>query len=524
MLLLVEACGGARGGASASPSAVIQIFPVETLQVSGDPSHRINLVVLGDGYREADQDKLTHDAQAWLAAFKGTAPYGNYAAYFNIKLVHVVSKEDGAGNGAHGFGVMRDTALGATFQNASPAGQPPDFRLLVVDNALAQAVATAHAPECTKVLVIVNDANYGGSGGAVPVFSVNPASCLIALHEFGHSFGGLADEYSCGDTSALQESIEAYPNVTTRQTLDQIKWNSWIPDGTPLPTPDTWANAAAPGLFEGAYYHDCGVYRPRHACRMRALNDAFCEVCSEAIVRGVYGRVSLIDSATPASPVQLEEKSPLTLSITHPAPSPNTLQATWIVDGVAVAGAGDRFDLPAGGLEPGAHTISVRLADATPFVRLGRAGLVQVHTWSVIVAGSAAVAPLSVHTRGEHQLLRVVRDAAGFRVVDRQIVPLPLPLEPSQVGRTWQVEVLGQDGQVLFEQGIEDPSLLRGEFQNMADPGRMDGYRLDGNRPASFLIRMPVTEAHRLEFYGHAREGSGRHLLGRASLKESSTP
>jgi len=526
MLLLAAACGGgARGGASSNPPAAIQVFPVETLQASGDPSNRINLVVLGDGYTQQDQEKLTHDAQAWLAAFRGTAPYGNYAAYFNIKLVHVVSKEDGAGNGVHGFGVMRDTALGATFQNASPAGQPPDFRLLVVDNALAQAVASAHAPECTKVLVIVNDTNYGGSGGAVPVFSVNPASCLIALHEFGHSFGGLADEYSCGDTSALQDAIEAYPNVTTRQALDQIKWNSWIQDGTPLPTPDTSTHLANPGLFEGAYYHDRGVYRPRHTCRMRSLHDAFCEVCGEAIVRGVYGRVSPIDSALPASPVQVDAKSPLTLSITHPVPNPNTLQVTWTVDGVATAGDEDSLTPPTGALKPGAHEISVRLMDATPLVRTGRERLEQVHTWTVTVAGDATPAPVIVKKREEHLLLRVIRDAAGFRVVDRQIVPLPLPLEPSQGSAAWQLEALGQDGQVLHSQGIEDPNLLRGEFQNAADPRRMDGYRLNGNRATSFLFRMPVMEAHRLEIFEKRRSGDGRRLrLGGVSLKEDSTP
>src|SRR5664279_4205370 len=343
---------GCAGGSSQVPT-----YAVETLQKSGDPANRINLIVLGDGYTQTDQAKLTQDAQAWLTAFLGTPPYQNYAGYFNVKLVHVVSNEDGADNGMHGFGVLRDTALGAAYQNANPPGLPPDYRLLVVNNATAQAVAMSHAPECTKVIVIVNDSKYGGSGGALPVFSANPNSCLIALHELGHSFGGLADEYACGDTSALPASLEAFPNVTTRQSLELIKWNRWIQVGTPLPTPDLGTDEAYLGLFEGAFFHDRGVYRPRHACRMRSLNDAFCEVCTEAIVRGVYSQVSPIDSASPASPVQLAAGAALTCSIAHPMPNPNTLQVTWTVDGVVVAGNGDSFTLPGGGLEPGVHEI-----------------------------------------------------------------------------------------------------------------------------------------------------------------------
>lgn len=524
MLLLGLGCAGAHPGAPPVLPAASRTYSVETLQMTGDPANRINLVVLGDGYTQQDQDKLTRDAQAWLTAFKGTSPYGNYAGYFNVKLVHVVSNEDGADNGMHGFGMLRDTALGASFQNANPAGQAPDYRLLVVDNATAQALAAAHAPECTKVLVIVNDSNYGGSGGAVPVFSANPDSCLIALHEFGHSFGGLADEYACGDTSALPQAIEAYPNVTTKQALDQIKWSGWIQDGMPLPTPDTSTHAAHLGLFEGAYYHNQGVYRPRHACRMRSLHDAFCEVCGEAIVRGVYGRITPIDGALPASPVQFDGKAPLTLSITHPVPNPNTLQVTWTVDGLGVSETGDSLTLPGGALKPGVHAISVRLMDATPLVRLGRERLEQVHAWTVTVGGQGPPAAASIQPLDKHLLLRVVRDGAGFRVVERQVVALPLPPEPSQGSHAWQVQALGADGQVLLTQGIEAPDLLRGEFQNATDPDRTDGYRLKGNGPASFLLRVPMTTARRLEIFESAQGGHGRRPLGGVSLSEAPAP
>ena len=524
VFLLTLGCAGRHPAETPGLSAASRTFSVEMLQVTGDPANRINLVLLGDGYTERDQEQLSRDAQTWLATFNGTYPYRNYAAYFNVKLVHVVSNEDGAGNGMHGFGVARDTALGASFQNASPPGQPPDYRLLVVDNAVAQALAAYYAPESTKVLVLVNDSNYGGSGGAMSVFSVNPASCQIALHEFAHSFSGLADEYACGDTSALPESMEAYPNVTSQQTLDLLKWNGWIQQDVPLPTPDTLAHAANLGLFEGAFYHDRGVYRPRHTCRMRSLNSPFCEVCAEAIVGSVYARVSPIDSASPASPVRLDPTTLLTLSISHPVPNPNTLQVTWTVDGAAVAETGDSLTLPSGALRPGEHEIRARLFDATPLVRKGRESLGQVHAWAVTIAGGSQPAAPASARRSEHLLLRLVRYGAGLRLVDRQIVALPLPSEPSRGGPTWRIEVLGPEGQTLFGQWIEDPTLLRGEFQNLADPGRVDGYRLDRKAPASFLLRLPLVEAHRLEIYEGTPRSEGRRRLGGISLQRDSEP
>lgn len=524
LLLSALACGGGRqAGAPSTPSPAPQVYPVETLQVSGDPANRINVVLLGDGYTQAQQDKLSRDAQCWLAAFKATVPYGTYATYFNVKLVHVISQEDGASNGMHGLGTPRSTALGATFQNASPAGRAPAYRLLVVDNALAQAVAAAHAPECTKVLVLVNDTNYGGSGGIIPVISIHPDSGLISLHELGHSLGGLADEYACGDTSALQDSMEDYPNVTACQSLDLIKWRSWIAPGMPLPTPDTFAHSAHVGLFEGALYHDAGVYRPRHSCRMRSLNDGFCEVCSEALVHGIYHRVHPIDAAFPPSPVQLAAGAALDLSITHPVPSPNTLQVAWTLDGLALEEGGDHLALPAGTLAPGTHQISARLTDATPLVRHDMERLTEAHSWTVNVGGSPSLAPQpsqqgAGHQEKVHQLLRVVRDPNGFRVLDRKIVDLPLPPESRRESSAWQVDALGPDGRILFSMGIENPTLLRGEFQGPLAPEGIDGMRRVENRPTTFLLRIPLMDVDRLECF-ESPKGRPRIRLGVIPLK-----
>jgi len=472
-LLCLTACGG--GSSAPGPVTLTEASlsaPVEALQVSGDPANRINLVLLGDGYREADQAKLTQDARAWLAAFRQTAPFANYANYFNIKLVHLVSAEDGAANGMYGLGTLRSTVLGATFQNANPSGQAPDYRLLVVDNARALAVALARAPECTRVMVLVNDTKYGGSGGTIPVFSANPASCAIALHEFGHAFGGLADEYACGDTSPLPASLETFPNVTAQP--GSIKWAAWINPGTPLPTP---AFCPDLGLFEGAYYHDTGVFRPRPSCRMRCLTDTFCEVCSEAIVRSIYNQVRPVDTLTADGGA---------LTLTRPVPLPDTFQIAWTVDG-AGAGTGDRITLPAG-----THQVSARVVDATPLVRTGTDRLAVVRTWTS--DGASIQADVR---QARHRVVQVIRTPAGFQVAGETIVDLPLPPGPDTPA--WTVSAVDSEGRMLFRTGIEDPTLLRGEFQHAEASDRIQGRRLDGSRPVSFLVRMPILEADHLE-------------------------
>jgi hypothetical protein len=478
----------------------MQVLAVETLKGSAALGNRINLVVLGDGYRLQDQDKLTRDARAWLTTFLNTAPFDAYADYFNVRLVHLVSREDGAENGMYGLGVARDTALHASFQNANPPGQAPDYRLLVVDNALAQATALAQAPEATRVLVLVNDTQYGGSGGAVSVFSAHADSAFIALHEFGHSFGGLADEYACGDTSPLPDTLEAFPNITARAVLEQIKWQPWLEPGILLPTPATLAYLGDLGLFAGAYYHDAGVYRPREACRMRSLGDAFCEVCSEAIVRQIYAQVSPLDGATPASPVQVAAGAGLELAITRPLPVPDTFQVAWSVDGVPMTGQGDRLSLPGAALPPGVHTVRVQVQDATPLVRTGQERLASEHVWTVTAGASVQAAAAVVLAPPQHQVLRVLPEGDGFRVVERRVVNVALPPEANGGHPRWQVEVRDGEGGLTYQGAIEDPTILRGEFQHATESKGIQQVRpVPG--PGSFLLRLPMGPVSRLEVF-----------------------
>jgi hypothetical protein len=109
----------------------------------------------------------------------------------------------------------------------------------------------------------------------------------VFVHEFGHGFVGLADEYYTSDV-AYDEfyplSVEPWePNITTMVNFD-AKWKNLIPAGTPVPTPNDPAYRGKTGLFEGGGYMAKGIFRPAYDCRMKSNGpDGFCEVCRAAI-------------------------------------------------------------------------------------------------------------------------------------------------------------------------------------------------------------------------------------------------
>lgn len=343
-------------------------FDTEVLLNSGDPANRIDIAILGDGYRTEDQTQLTNDANNALSALFAEGVYGEYRDYFNVRLVHVISNETGADNGAGGG--LRDTALGAFFNC-----QGID-RLLCVDQGAVFTVAAADAPEFDVILVIVNDLKYGGAGGSqilTSSISVSPSAFEVPVHEMGHTLFGLADEYSdpfpgfplCDPVNDCFE-----PNVTLFTDRPTFKWGQWVDAATPLPTPDTSAFDGVVGAFEGARYMFTGVFRPIRSCLMRALGESFCPVCSEAGVVEFYSRVDHIDEALPTGPVTLAAGDSADFTIIGPRPDPNTLSFSWTIDGSPIA-VNDTGILTLTGADFGAgtHVLTVTIHDDTLRVR-----------------------------------------------------------------------------------------------------------------------------------------------------------
>ena len=260
----------------------------------------------------------------------------------------------------------RDTYFNSTYDTQGIA------RLLTIDStgrSRVNALLSTFMPLYDIAVLIVNDTQYGGSGGFPLVASVNSSSAEIALHELGHSFCDLGDEYS--DAYPGYPDTEE-PNTTTQTIRALIKWNAWILPSTLIPTPAVASNSAVVGLFEGAHYHTTGWYRPKLNCKMRALFVPFCEVCSETFVESIYGQIRPIDGLSPAtnSVLTVSNSNVLSLSITPLLPSTHPLAIQWFINDVPSPGATSTvFAVTSLSMPPGTNRVRVDVTDDTAVVR-----------------------------------------------------------------------------------------------------------------------------------------------------------
>lgn len=265
----------------------------------GSDSARWNVVLVSEGYRTAEMAQFHTDAQNFVNTLFATAPFDTLQGAINVHRLDVTSTDSGADDptGCGGTGAMPATFFDASFCSGGIR------RLLVVDSSSVIATVTAHVSTWHMIMVLVNTPTYGGSGGAVAVFSMAPSANEIALHEMGHTAFGLADEYEywagCGTGEAGHDHhppIEpTEPNVTIDSNRTTIKWASLVSSTTPMPTTSN-ANCAdcdpqpnpqtagTVGAYEGAHYFHCDAFRPQFNCRMRVLGAPYCAVCRREIV------------------------------------------------------------------------------------------------------------------------------------------------------------------------------------------------------------------------------------------------
>jgi hypothetical protein len=282
---------------------------------NGPDSDRFNLVIMGDGYQEGDLDQFENDAQDFVDFLFQTPPFSTNCSAINVWRVDVTSDESGADDPAppvddpmtpedesnnckDGTGATAATYFDSTF-----CADGVIRRLLGSNNATAINVLNAQVPQWDQALILVNSTIYGGSGGSVGVTSLAGTWENIAIHEFGHSAFGLADEYEYWAGCASGETDRdnhpagepAQPNVTLQTDPDLVKWKSLFLPTTPVPTTlnddctqcDDQANPfpgdTVVGLYEGAHYYHCDAFRPVFNCMMRNF-DVFCPVCTQRIL------------------------------------------------------------------------------------------------------------------------------------------------------------------------------------------------------------------------------------------------
>lgn len=301
---------------------------VWTVFESGPPSVKVDLLLLGEGYTGPELPKFRADVARLLEALFAVEPYRSRRSDFNVRAMAVPAALTGANNPR--TGEWRRTPLGVTYNVFDS-----ERYALSLDNRGWRDVASAAPYDAVEILV--NNRYYGGGGifNDHATVAVDTGSAgYIFVHEFGHHFAGLGDEYYTSDVAYETggDRVEPWePNVTALHDPARLKWRDLVTPGTPVPTP--WdkeqyearsrevqaerarlraAGAAEPemdrlfaaqkswetaflssmthsgkvGAFEGASYEPKGLYRAEADCIMFTRNDVgFCRVCRRAIER-----------------------------------------------------------------------------------------------------------------------------------------------------------------------------------------------------------------------------------------------
>lgn len=299
--------------------------PLITIEKNGDSAEKVDFLILGDGYTAAQTSKCEGDARRLTKILFATSPYKEHEKDFNVWALCPAAAE--AGISRPSTGAHKRSPVGATYDAFGS-----ERYILTFENKAMRDLA-AWAPY-EFVEVITNSETYGG-GGIFGLYSTVAADShwapYVFVHEFGHHFAGLADEYYTSDVSylpATQRTEPWEPNVTALLDPKLLKWKDLVTAGTPVPTPwnkkefedfsrsvqekrhqirkeqrpeaemDALFNAErdreeqilssgqyanAVGAFEGANYESTGYYRPQTNCIMFTRAQHFCKVCQRSI-------------------------------------------------------------------------------------------------------------------------------------------------------------------------------------------------------------------------------------------------
>ena len=311
---------------SVNPAELTPVYKTFDYMINGPAEEKVDIVILGDGYSEQEMEKFYNDVERLAGELFEVEPFKSRRLDFNVRAVQTPSEVSGV-NRPHP-GVFKRTPLSVSYSSFDS-----ERYALAYDNRMIRDVASTVPYEFMYILI--NEQTYGG-GGIYRLYCTvaadNKFSDYIFVHEFGHHFAGLADEYYTSDVSYQPEEItvEPYePNITALLDKDNLKWKELVESGTPLPTPwqkekydefsyniqkerkalraekvpevevealfererkessailDNMKYTGKVGAFEGGGYLQYGLYRPYADCIMFTRNkQKFCPVCQKAI-------------------------------------------------------------------------------------------------------------------------------------------------------------------------------------------------------------------------------------------------
>ena len=248
---------------------------------AGDPAVNVDLAFIAEGYRADEMAKFREDVKKVTGILLSEPPFSEFKNRFNIWAVEAVSAE--SGTDIPGDGVYVSTIMNSSFYTFNLD------RYLTTQDIKTVNDYAAVVPH-DNIIILINSPKYGG-GGVYNYYSCttagHPLSSLVFVHELGHGFAGLADEYY-SSTVAYEEfyplDTEPWePNITTLVNFDS-KWKKMIAGNIPVPTPAEAKYNGTVGLFEGGGYSVKGIYRPQMECTMKSnTKGGLCAVCRKAV-------------------------------------------------------------------------------------------------------------------------------------------------------------------------------------------------------------------------------------------------
>jgi hypothetical protein len=293
----------------------------------GDPATKVDFLILGDGYTARELKKFEGDARRLTKVLFATSPFKEHRKDFNVWALCPPAAQSGISRPS--TGIYRNSPLGATYDAFGS-----ERYVLTFDNHALRNVAQFAPYEFIEILA--NNRTYGG-GGIFNLYSTvavdNAFANYVFVHEFGHHFAGLADEYYTSPVAyaPATERVEPWePNATALLDPGTLKWADLVSPDTPIPTPwnkegfETYSREIQKrrtqlrkdkrpesemealfreerahedvmfaqekykgrvGTFEGAIYESRGYYRPEVDCIMFTRTNHFCAVCRRAIER-----------------------------------------------------------------------------------------------------------------------------------------------------------------------------------------------------------------------------------------------
>ncbi|MBO4314422.1 MAG: peptidase M64 [Prevotella sp.] len=258
------------------------VTPYTVMQQANDPTRCIHIAYLAEGYQQHEMPTFLNDVQVAMEALFAHEPFKSLRDRFHIVAVQSPSQESGMSEPAKG--IWKNTALHSHFDTFYSSRYLTTLHIKDMHDLLA-GIPYEH------IIVLVNSERYGG-GGVLNSYTLstihNDKSHPVVVHEFGHSFCGLGDEYAyeVEEVPMYPKDIEPWePNLTTLVDFPS-KWQDMMEKKTPIPTPITEKYKDKVGVYQGGGYNVRDVYRPMQDCRMRTNeNPEFCPVCQRALTR-----------------------------------------------------------------------------------------------------------------------------------------------------------------------------------------------------------------------------------------------